>query len=119
MKSVPEIGKIYKTFDDGKITKSRMYEIKIKDIIPFKKANEKLIKQWKEEVKDHDWLYARETDYFCISETNEDNDVEVFVRMIDGRWFSFSNGFLTYSLLDIDGSLYTELIKFLNDNKEQ
>ncbi len=43
MKNIPEIGKTYNCFDDGKISKSRMYQVTITEIIPFEKADNKLL----------------------------------------------------------------------------
>ena len=34
---IPELGKIYDCFDDGKISPSRHYKVEIKKIIPLKK----------------------------------------------------------------------------------
>ena len=36
---LPEIGKTYNCFDDGKIRESRMYQVTIDEIIPFEKAD--------------------------------------------------------------------------------
>lgn len=37
MRKLPEIGKFYDCYDDGKIHESRKYKVKIISIIPFEK----------------------------------------------------------------------------------
>ena len=46
---LPEIGRTYNCFDDGKITESRMYQVTIDEIIPFEKADNELLELWEEE----------------------------------------------------------------------
>lgn len=110
MKNLPEIGKIYNCFDDGKITKSRLYTVKILEIIPFDKIDEETLNNWKKEVENCHWLYAKETDYF-IKATGElkEDDISIFVRTLNGGWFSIGS-FLNSGRLDVDGEL-TELLK--------
>jgi hypothetical protein len=61
--NMPEIGKIYNCYDDGKISESRRYKVTIKEIIPFKEIDKDTLEQWKEEVKECDFLYEKETDF--------------------------------------------------------
>lgn len=44
---LPEIGKIYKFYDDGKITYSRQYRCKIIDVIPYDNVSDKIKEQYK------------------------------------------------------------------------
>lgn len=113
---IPEIGKQYHIFDDGKIKPSRHAIIEVVDIIPFDKCkNDKLLDFWRQEVEDCDWLYATETDYFI--KTNLDDDMGAyFVRTTEGGWFSL--GFFG-SRLDIDGRLYELMIKNYGDILEE
>lgn len=37
---LPIVGKTYYCYDDGKITYSRQYKVKITDITPYKKASD-------------------------------------------------------------------------------
>ena len=49
MKNIPEIGKTYNCFDDGKISRSRMYQVTITEIVPFEDADDELLELWEEE----------------------------------------------------------------------
>lgn len=86
---LPELYKEYDCYDDGKITESRRYKVKITDIIPFDEADEDLVKAWKIAVKQHDWLLSKETDYFIFAVSYEwwYPQVEIFARTKDGEWF--------------------------------
>ena len=105
---IPEVGKEYHTFDDGKIKPSRHYKAKIVEIIPFKECKDDALKlDWAEDVSACSWLYALETDYFIKAIVDHLDKPWYFVRTVDGGWFS-----LGYwgSRLDIDGSLYQQMI---------
>ena len=107
LQPVPEVGKEYHAFDDGKIRPSRLEVVKITELIPFDKADEELINEWKQEVEECYWLYATETDYFAKGEW--DDETSYFVRTEDGGWFSL--GWFG-SRLDIDGDLYKKMIEW-------
>ena len=107
LQPVPEVGKEYRAFDDGKIRPSRLEVVKITELIPFDKADEELINEWKQNVEECYWLYATETDYFAKGEW--DDETSYFVRTEDGGWFSL--GFWA-SRLDADGSLYEKMIEW-------
>ena len=96
-----EIGKSYNVFDDGKISKSRLYQVKVTEIVPFNEIDDNTLEQWKNEVNDCDWLYANETDFFI--KTWNGADTETFVRTKNNGWFS--TGFMCSGRLDFDGSL--------------
>ena len=104
---LPEIGKIYNCFDDGKINKSRLYTVEISEIIPFDKIDKETFKKWKEQVNQCQWLYAKETDYFIKTINGEDGDA-VFVRTKNIGWFSIGT-FMNSGRLDVDGSLTQSL----------
>lgn len=106
---VPEVGKEYHVFDDGKIKPSRHHIVTITEVCPFKECDDnKLMSDWAEEVTDCYWLYANETDYFVKATAVYSENPQYFVRTKDGGWFSL--GFFG-ARLDIDGSLYTNMIK--------
>jgi len=107
MKEVPKIGKTYNCFDDGKISHSRLYTVDVKDVVAFHKIDEKTKKHWEEQVEQRHWLYAKETDYFVLTENGEDGDA-VFARTKNGGWFSMGN-FMNSGRLDVDGKL-TEIL---------
>lgn len=96
MRKLPEIGKFYDCYDDGKIHESRKYKVKIISIIPFEKASPYLLSQWEKANNHYYWIFARETDYFIIGNSYEREDEgiiseSIFVRTIDGEWYSIGN----------------------------
>jgi hypothetical protein len=110
---VPEVGKEYHTFDDGKIKPSRHSIARVTEVIPFAEVNHKaLLEEWRQEVMDCYWLYATETDYFIKVEYEDEDEPAYFVRTKDGGWFSL--GFFGSSL-DIDGSLYSKMIEWFGE----
>ena len=108
---VPEVGKEYHTFDDGKVKPSRHSIVKIVEVIPYNEfRNSTILSDWRDEVQSCDWLYAEETDCFVVGEY--DDEVSYFVRTKDGGWFSI--GFFG-SRLDIDGSLYQKMTEWFGE----
>lgn len=85
-----EIGKLYDYFDDGKISESRRQDVLITEKVCFKDIDSETREQWEDEVKTCHWLYAPKTDYFLkgILDPEEDKEPVVFVRTLDGGWFS-------------------------------
>ena len=89
MHDVPKVGDVRHFFDDGKIKESRHFMATIIEVIPFKKANQKLKKIWKKERWSCYWLYAYETDYFVKASIPKYDEKPIwFVRTKDGGWFS-------------------------------
>ncbi len=109
LQPVPEVGKEYHTFDDGKIKPSRHAITTIVEVIPFKEADTELLKDWKQNVEECYWLYATETDYFIKTEYEDEDEPSYFVRTKDGGWFSM--GWFG-ARLDIDGSLYEKMKEY-------
>ena len=107
LQQVPEVGKEYHTFDDGKIKPSRHSVVKIIDVIPFKEAEDDILKEWCKNVAECYWLYAYETDYIIKAEYVD--ETAYFVRTKDGGWFSL--GWFG-ARLDSDGSLYKQMIEW-------
>lgn len=122
-KDVPEVGKFYHFWDDGKIGLSRHYIAKVEKIIPFKEAENivfqfedgpaSLLQLWKDEVEGAKWLYNQETDFFIeCSIPKYDKDLIYFVRDIDNGWFSINTtSWWQTGRLNIDGSIYEEVLK--------
>lgn len=109
MKNLPEIGKTYNCFDDGKIRKSRMYQVTITEIIPFKDADDELLKLWEEEGICRTWMFDK-IDYFIRFSSNENEQYPngVFARTKDGGWFGLSDWWNS-GRLDFDGTLTQSL----------
>lgn len=110
---LPEVGKTYYYFDDGKVTTTRRMQVVITEIVPFSEIDEETLNNWEEDVREIDWIYAKETDYFVKGKLKVSDEVKeiVFVRTInnDDGWFSI--GFWG-GQLDIDGSLNAMLNRF-------
>lgn len=114
MVRVPEIGEKIKFFDDGKTSPSKRYWATVKEVVPYDEAAQKYkqyYKDWQKIKIECDWLYAKDTDYFVLADIPEyDDDVVVFVRTVDGRWFSFDSPHLWMAgLLDVDDKLWNEI----------
>lgn len=121
--SIPEVGKDYIFFDDGKTSYSRIYKAKVLRVIPYNEEvyvdkydydtqgliSTSIQEVHKEEVKQCDWIYTPETDYFieCSIPKYDDNTIW-FARTKDGGWFSMNIQTDWQSgRLDVDG-LITE-----------
>jgi hypothetical protein len=108
-KGVPEIGKTYNCFDDGKITNSRLYTVDVKKVVAFDEIDKETKDNWLEQVEQCHWLFSKKTDYFIKTGNGEEDDA-VFVRIKCGGWFSLGS-FMNSGRLDIDGKL-TETLGF-------
>lgn len=105
--TVPEIGKTYNCFDDGKITLSRLYTVDVKEVVPFDEIDEETLCSWNEAIDGCSWLFSKETDFFIKTENGEDGNA-TFVRTLNGGWFSIGQ-FMNSGRLDVDGSLINKL----------
>lgn len=119
-KPIPEVGKTYHFFDDGKISPSRHYMVKILRVIPKEGAKNIVIKIddheptgtlydiWDETTVQIDWVFAKDTDYFVEGECREYDDHNLwFARTVDGGWYSMDvQSWWMGGELDIDGSIY-------------
>lgn len=122
---LPELGKRYHFFEDGKSGPSRHYIIEITEIIPFEEMIDgELLDTYDAEVKECDFLYASETDYFVYGRkvlsdnTLDTEDKFIFIRTNYGGWFSFGHWFED-GQLDIDNSKYNEIVEYWKkDNKD-
>lgn len=112
---VPEVGKRYHFFDDGKSSPSRHYIFEVTAVTPFNKMKKKrVMRSWKEDVDDCDWLYATTTDYFVEAFNVSSTDEKLmFCRTVDGQWFSFGN-FLGDGQLDVTGEQYRRCVEYFD-----
>lgn len=110
---VPEVGKEYHIFDDGKIRPTRHYMCKIIEIIPFIECkDQELLDAWKNEMEECDWLFSPETDYFVKAISTFDENPLYFVRTLNGGWFSIDHpNWWMGARLDITGELYEIMVK--------
>jgi len=103
---IPELNKEYDYFDDGKIRQNRHYRVKITAVIKYEDIDVDTKSNWNDDVSSCDWLYNTDTDYFIKGIIEDINENLVFVRTIDGGWFSL--GWWS-GRLDVDGSLMSRL----------
>ena len=113
LQPVPEVGKEYHIFDDGKISPSRHYVAKVVEIISPEDAKDitGLLEAWECDKFDCNWLFAETTDYFVRAKSDSyDLNSLYFVRTVDGGWFSldFPNVWMG-ARLDVDGELYKSM----------
>jgi len=142
LKPVPEVGKLYHFFDDGKTSPSRHYICKCERVITPGEAKNimfrlplyidgcaeddiivdtSLYDHWhNNEMPCHDWLYSEETDYFVeCSCPNYDEHNLWFVRTKDGGWFSMDiQSSWQAGRLDVDGNIFDGIIQNINDNPD-
>ena len=108
MKGVPEINKTYNCFDDGKISISRLYTVDVTEVVAFDGADAGTISEWRLAVEEYSWLFAKTTDFFVFTENGENEDDAIFVRTLDGGWFSIGD-FMNSGRLDVDKTLIKNL----------
>ena len=115
---LPEIGKRYHFFEDGKSGPSRHYIIEVTNIVPFETVTDvELLDAYKVEVEECDFLYSPKTDYFVYgrkvlpNNTLDMDDEFIFIRTYYGGWFSFGRWFID-GQLDVDNSKYNEIIEY-------
>lgn len=129
---LPEIGKEYYCFDDGKIRLSRRYTVVVKEIKKLSDCSEEIKKLWADSIKDSPWLgWDRFKNPHIIITDNrkEENSIEYFAPACsigykednfivlgngDIFWFGI-NGWLNCGELDVDGSL-NKLVEEQHEN---
>ena len=112
-KPIPEVGKRYHCFDDGKITFCRHFIIKVDEVLgfmQFKKKYPEMFKQYIEQVKSCYWLYKSSSDKFVITFKGENDKLGVYVRTKDGGWFGIGD-WINSARLDVTGQIWESLIK--------
>lgn len=113
LKAIPEVGKKYHCFDDGKITFSRHYIIEVSEVlgcIEFKKKYNEQFQNFKEQSKRHYWLFNGKSDKFIITKKGENDEFGVYVRTRNGGWFGIGEWW-NCGLLDVNGESYDWLVK--------
>lgn len=126
---LPEIGKKYHFFDDGKCSPSRHYIATVEEIITADEAKRRyfdsfmtntmrpLYDIWKDNVSHSNFLYAEETDVFvrCSIPAYDENPIW-FVRTKGGGLFSIDVQVGWQSgRLDLNGEMY-QYAKSIFDN---
>lgn len=120
---VPEVGKKYHFFDDGKCGPSRHFIATVNEVIGANEAKHRYFESfhrgtlrplydiWQEEIKISDHLFAKETDYFVACNIPKyDKNLIWFVRTKDGGWFSIDVQTSWQSgRLDVTGEIYDNI----------
>ena len=117
----PEVGKIYRGFDDGKISFTRLVDWKIVKRIDLDndKVSKNLLRVLQKEIKETYWLFDTEQTIiyraYAVDEKGKyDKSIGYcyFIRTKEGGWFG-ANTRLFYCLLDVDNRWYNQLIEEL------
>ena len=114
---VPEVGKRYHCFDDGKITFSRHFIIQVDEVLSymqFRKKYPEYFKKYVEKAKGHYWLYSTHSDKFIITHKGENDELGVYVRTKQGGWFGIGDWFNS-ARLDVTGNLWNSLVKCIDE----
>lgn len=112
MQPVPEVGKKYHCFDDGKISFSRHFIIQVDEVLghqQFKKKYPEEFQQYRRVVKDYYWLYSTHSDKFIITYKGENDELGVYVRTKQGGWFGIGY-YLNSARLDSSGIIWDTLV---------
>jgi len=118
---VPEVGKTYHFFDDGKIGLSRHYLATVEKIVPMKYVRKKLrglYRAWEQESIETYWLYAMKSDYAVKCSIKKFDVLPVwFFRTKSGGWFSIDYPmFWMGGKLDVDGTYFTASLEAHKNN---
>lgn len=117
LKPIPEVGKKYHCFDDGKISFSRHFIIQVDEVLghmAFKKKYPKEFERYVEEVKQCYWLYSTHSDKFIITYNGENDELGVYVRTKQGGWFGIGP-YWNSATLDVTGEIWNNLIEDIDD----
>ena len=115
MQPVPEVGKKYHCFDDGKITFGRHFIIQVDEVLghqQFKKRYPEEFQQYRQAVKNCYWLYSTHSDKFVITYNGENDELGVYIRTKQGGWFGIGD-YWDSAKLDVTGTLWN----YLNNQK--
>lgn len=125
--NIPEIGKEYHFFDDGKTSVSRHYICRCERIITPEEAKKitfdlddgeiTLYDIWKDESLKCGFLFAKDTDFFVeVSCPIYDDNNLWAVRTKDGGWFTLDmQSSWQGGRLDVNGEIFDGVIKFWNE----
>lgn len=116
----PEVGKIYHSFDDGKIRLSRLVDWKIVKRIDLDndKVSKNLLRALQKDIEESYWIFDSEQTIIFYAKAVDENgkyDKQIgtcyFIRTKDGGWFSAYSNMFWWCELDVDNRWYNELIK--------
>jgi hypothetical protein len=129
MKSIPEIGKYYHFWDDGKTSPSRHYIARVERIVPVTESidikiqymdpyleelvPESLWNIWNSEKTETDWVFSPKTDVFLeVSCPKYDKNNLWFARTKEGGWYSMNiQSSWQGGRLDVTGEIYKTVLQ--------
>lgn len=117
LEPVPQCGKRYHCFDDGKIRFSRHFTIQVDEVLnfmEFKRKYRDLFDIYTDEVRRHYWLYSTHSDKFVITHNGENNELGLYVRTKQGGWFGIGP-YWNSATLDATGKLWEGLVANIDD----
>lgn len=140
LEPVPEVGKEYHFWDDGKSSPSRHYicrcerlltceeaktivfDLKFypdptkKEYISYKKT---LFEIWQEEIKGTSWIFEEDTDYFVeVSCPTFDDNKLWAARTKWGGWFTLEISFWQGGEIDVTGEKFRNIVENCEEEGE-
>lgn len=137
LEPIPEVGKYYHFFDDGKLSPSRHYICRVERLLSKEEANDimvevpywnpitnedetvtiTLLERWQKEKESADFLYSEDTDYFVeVSCPEYDKNNLYAVRTKGGGWFTIDvQSFWQAGRLDVTGKTYKYAIDYCRE----
>lgn len=115
----PEVGKIYHSFDDGKIRLSRLVDWKIIQRIDLDndKVSKNLLRVLQREIKECYWLFdTKQTIIYRAYAVDENGKYDknigycYYLRTKDDSWFGVNARCFWCCELDVDNRWYNQLI---------
>lgn len=120
METLPVIGNCYMCYDDGKVSLTRAYIVKIIKIFTIDTLPQNILERYRKEQMDDPRFYSKDNKYFIYAESYEHPDkstISIFTKTFDNKWFSFgledSHDLWNCGLLDIDNMFSTTLLSGL------
>jgi hypothetical protein len=129
MKPIPEVGKYYHFFDDGKTSPGRHYIARVERIVPISDSPEILVPCmdpyldelipkslwdiWNTEKTETSWVFSPKTDVLLeVSCPKYDENKLWFARTKSGGWFSMDiqSGWQG-GLLDVTNEVYESVLE--------
>lgn len=117
MEPIPEVGKKYHCFDDGKIRFSRHFIVEVTEVLnhmAFRRKYPEQFKNYLRETKECYWLFSTHTDKFVVCENGEGGRLGVYTRTKQGGWFGIG-GWFNSGRLDVTGKMWQWLVDNIDD----
>lgn len=141
LKPVPEVGKEYHFWDDGKTSPSRHYICRCERVVktikeakaikftlrqyanflkdsPYTEYEKSLYEIWRKQVDHCNWLYAEETDYFVEFSCPKYDEHNLWaVRTKNGGWFTMDiQSSWQGGTIDVTGKIFESVVQNAYDD---